>query len=195
MVESRLRQLVLRLELVDGISVAHPFVKSFDRVTLCLAEEEANDAVHGKFIDRPADEEVDQSKVVKTVYTSIFYIGLVINTAGGQKRVDISWPTAEFTKLVKTWDAYEEASMGIVVSYMRKAALPEEVYEGDEPDKTAASAKRKRDSKAQRVRIYTLKIRNNIMTLSAALTYFAGKRGRKETKINGEFRRRRGGEG
>ena len=35
MVESRLRQLVMKLEVVENLALAHPFVKSFDKKTLC----------------------------------------------------------------------------------------------------------------------------------------------------------------
>lgn len=35
------------------------------------------------------------------------------------RQLDISWPTAEFTKMVKSWDKYDEISMGIVVKYVK----------------------------------------------------------------------------
>lgn len=40
--------------------------------------------------------------------------------AVGPRKLDISWPTTEFTKLVKTWDKFDEATMGIVVRHIKK---------------------------------------------------------------------------
>ena len=41
LVESKIRQLVMRLEVLDSITIAHPFVKSIDSVHYCVDEEEA----------------------------------------------------------------------------------------------------------------------------------------------------------
>ena len=38
----------------------------------------------------------------------------------GPRRLDISWPTAEFTKVVKSWDNFEEDKMGIIVRHVKK---------------------------------------------------------------------------
>ena len=45
-----------------------------------------------------------------------------ISEAGstGPRRLDISYPTSEFTKLVKMWEKYEEASMGIIVKHIKR---------------------------------------------------------------------------
>lgn len=49
MVESRLRQLVMKLEVNNGIEIAHPFIKGYDSVVDCKTEEEKHDAAHGIF--------------------------------------------------------------------------------------------------------------------------------------------------
>lgn len=49
MVESKIRHLVLKLELVDGLSSAHPFVKGFERADVCSSEQEAVEAGRGIF--------------------------------------------------------------------------------------------------------------------------------------------------
>ena len=38
--------------------------------------------------------------------------------------MDISYPTNEFVKMVKTWDKYDNATMGVVVQNIRRCALP-----------------------------------------------------------------------
>ena len=38
----------------------------------------------------------------------------------GPRRLDISYPTTEFTKLVKMWEKFDEATMGIVVRHIKR---------------------------------------------------------------------------
>lgn len=44
---------------------------------------------------------------------------LIAGTTGTRK-LNISWPCAEFTKLVKAWDKYDEATMGITIKYIKR---------------------------------------------------------------------------
>jgi poly(A) polymerase len=39
----------------------------------------------------------------------------------GPRRLDISYPTTEFTKLVKMWDKYDNDKMGIVVRHIKRS--------------------------------------------------------------------------
>ena len=43
--------------------------------------------------------------------------------AVGPRRLDISYPTTEFTKLVKMWEKYDEATMGIIVRHIKRCPL------------------------------------------------------------------------
>lgn len=45
-----------------------------------------------------------------------------MNEAGavGPRKLDISYPTTEFTKQVKLWEKYEESTMGIVVRHIKR---------------------------------------------------------------------------
>ncbi|KAM3586085.1 polynucleotide adenylyltransferase [Umbelopsis sp. WA50703] len=157
MVESRLRQLVLKLELVDMLVLAHPYVKPLDRVHYCSTDQEALDAAYGVFNQATTfaltegNMEVNHMELLKEnnensdaqepqepprkVYTTTFFIGLFIEpkTAGttGTRKLNISWPCAEFTKLVKSWDKYDEATMGITIKYIKSSMLPADVVEGD----------------------------------------------------------------
>lgn len=106
MVESRLRQLVLKLELVDMLVLAHPYVKPLDRVHYCSTDQEALDAAYGVFnpattfaltegnmdvnhmdlirenADNP-DDQKDQPGPRK-VFTTTFFIGLFIEPKTGE---------------------------------------------------------------------------------------------------------------
>jgi len=56
----------------------------------------------------------------------------------GPRRLDISYPTTEFTKLVKMWEKFDEATMGIVVRHIKSSALPDYVFdEGERQPKLA----------------------------------------------------------
>jgi poly(A) polymerase Pap1 len=84
-VESRIRQLVMKLEYVDTLLLAHPFVKSFDRTNYCLNEEEQRAVSIGEV---PVEVEKRTEKDLKdgeggTVYTTTFYIGLQIERRPG----------------------------------------------------------------------------------------------------------------
>ena len=95
--ESKLRHLVMKLEILDTIKLAHPFNKGFDNVHFCETEEEAIRIANGeiKAIDGQAgvktvvtdlkaeqngdvEKKEDESKF--KVYTTTYYVGLEINT-------------------------------------------------------------------------------------------------------------------
>ena len=42
----------------------------------------------------------------------------------GPRKLDISYPTTEFTKLVKLWDKYNEADMSIAVRHIKSYGFP-----------------------------------------------------------------------
>lgn len=50
----------------------------------------------------------------------------------GPRRLDISYPTAEFTKMVKLWENFSSKDMGIVVRHIKRSDLPDHVYEKGE---------------------------------------------------------------
>ena len=95
MVESRIRHLISKLEGVDNLCLAHPFVKGFDKVHHCATEQEANDVSHGIYNLKPTSERsgTDSSKngnengsdvsAYRTIYTTTFYIGLLIEPRAG----------------------------------------------------------------------------------------------------------------
>jgi poly(A) polymerase len=144
-VESKLRQLVMKLEYVDSLVIAHPFIKGFDQQVYCLTDEEVRVVAEGEFspdLLKRKKEDCDE-KEGRVIYTTTFYIGLAVEPrqrrpqpycfprqltdarlplAGqqGTRKLDISYPTNEFVKMVKAWDKYDGATMGVVVLNIRR---------------------------------------------------------------------------
>jgi poly(A) polymerase len=131
-VESRLRHLVIKLEFVENLVSAHPFIKGFDKAVVCHTEQEAIDAGRGIFdndiptesSEHDLDENGNSDPYERTVFTTTFYIGLAIEPRAvgvtTPRKLDISWPTSEYTKLCKQWERYDEKSMGICVKYIKR---------------------------------------------------------------------------
>lgn len=86
LVESKLRLLVQKLEILNTIVISHPFVKSFDK-TFLVTEEEAIRVADGEIIPGLDPLPDDQIKMApepgKTiVHTTVLYIGLEIQLEG-----------------------------------------------------------------------------------------------------------------
>ncbi|KAH8834229.1 polymerase [Flagelloscypha sp. PMI_526] len=134
-VESRVRQLVMKLEFVDSLELAHPFVKGFDELYFCKTPDELNAVAKGEVPGSVQARTNSAEKDGDPVYTTTFYIGLAIEPkqpGGGPRRLDISYPTTEFQKTVKSWDKFEEKSMGLYVRHIRSTMLPDNVFEPGE---------------------------------------------------------------
>jgi poly(A) polymerase len=85
-------------------------------------------------------EDITDVEGASTVYSSTFYIGLQVEpkpglsflfstnihlirlTVGqvGTRRLDISYPTGEFVKMVKMWESFQSLNMGIVVRHIKR---------------------------------------------------------------------------
>ncbi|KAI9610044.1 hypothetical protein H4Q26_007038 [Puccinia striiformis f. sp. tritici PST-130] len=149
-VEARLRQLVMKVEEVDTVDLAHPFINGFERESYYLTSEEVRMIQVG---DVPPDvkgrtqADIEGKEGSGAVYTSSFFIGLLVQPkpAGhtGPRKLDISYPVGEFTRMVKQWEGYAEDSMGIIVRYIKGAAqLPDYVFDGEQrPSASVPSSK------------------------------------------------------
>lgn len=137
MVESRLRHFVLKLEVVENLGLAHPFTKAFEKTVHCKSDHEAMEAGRGIFYDDKAKDPNGKTEDLnegeepyKTVHTTTFYIGLHVprasageqGDAGKNRKLDITWPTSEFTKICKSWELYDQETMGICVKYLKRFA-------------------------------------------------------------------------
>ncbi|TFK72022.1 polymerase [Pluteus cervinus] len=139
-VESRIRQLVMKLEYVESLILAHPFIKGFDQTHYCLTEEEVHNAAQddiSEALSKRTKQDIEGKEGATTLYTTTFYIGLLIDKkpregATGPRQLDISYPTTEFTKLVKVWDKFNPDQMGIVIRHIKRASLPDYVFDKGE---------------------------------------------------------------
>lgn len=82
-VESKIRHLVKQLEYVDGLSLAHPFVDSFDNVSYCSAtsDDESQLVMTGNIpleIAKRTKEEYENKADTLKVYTCSWFIGLLL---------------------------------------------------------------------------------------------------------------------
>ena len=78
-VESQVRQLVVKLEYVEGITVAHPFTQGIEHTFHCKSEEDLDAVTRGHIspsIAKQTIEDIKGSSAGRTVYTTTFYIGL-----------------------------------------------------------------------------------------------------------------------
>ncbi|KAG0743203.1 hypothetical protein G6F58_003270 [Rhizopus delemar] len=135
LVEAKLRQLVLKLETVDMIELAHPYVKGFDKAHYCLNDQEVEDVMKGGLLNERSISveegglEVDhieslkangiikeeEKESIKKVYTTTFYIGLEIikpkpgteNEVGGGRKLNLIGPIQDFQKLQRLKGAWK----------------------------------------------------------------------------------------
>ncbi|KAG0307835.1 polynucleotide adenylyltransferase [Dissophora globulifera] len=153
-VESRIRHLVTKLERVDNLVLAHPYIKGFSKVIQYKTAAEKEDAAHGIVHNAGASADPvdtkDDSSESETMYTSVYYIGLCIpaRQAGstGHRKMDLFRPKDEFTEMLKSWDKFDAQSMGIVVQHIRSSELPSEVLDGVDLKKTKRSKSGKKSA-------------------------------------------------
>ena len=88
-VESKIRQLIMRLEFVDALKLAHPFIKGFDAVYYCLSEDETRAVARGEIPETVANrkqEDIAGKEGVTTMHTTSFFVGLSIKPKEGTCR-------------------------------------------------------------------------------------------------------------
>lgn len=91
-VESRIRQLVMKLEYVDSLTLAHPFIKGFEQLLYCLTDEEARLVAQGEISDavlKRKKEDIEGKEGGGVVYSTTFYIGLQIEPKQGNRQWSI----------------------------------------------------------------------------------------------------------
>ncbi|PKI83132.1 Pap1p [Malassezia vespertilionis] len=145
-VESRLRQLVMKLELIPSVLCVHPYVKGFNQESVCYTDEEVRQVATGNVPEAVAkrtklqalpsegealkkdeqQQQAEEDKGTRVIYTTTFYMAHEAST----RRLDISYPIIDFTQKVKQWDQFDEAAMGIVVRHIKGSDLPDYVFDG-----------------------------------------------------------------
>jgi poly(A) polymerase len=71
----------MKLEYVEALTLAHPFIKGFDQVAYCLNEEEVRAVAQGETspaIAARKKEDMTDKEGAGPVYSTTFYIGLLI---------------------------------------------------------------------------------------------------------------------
>ncbi|KAI8641611.1 Poly(A) polymerase central domain-containing protein [Parasitella parasitica] len=148
-VESRLRQLVSKLELVELLHIAHPYIRGIEKVHYCFPGKESWDAAHGNFsiadrtfaVDASLSEQdhiksisflsPEEKDSLRPIYTTTFYIGLkvepITDESPGPRKLNLVWPTSEFLKSAKIWDKYDQRTMGITIKNLKGSMLPDDL--------------------------------------------------------------------
>lgn len=156
MVESRLRLLIQKLEVTEGIDIAHPYVKPFENSYLCEDQNQAKEIAHaygnaqGEEVvkDVPIFSSENKEKYPDRIelHLTKLYIGLGIElNKSGEKKLDIQYPCSEYYNICKSWVSYDEKMNFIQIKNVKLYDLPNDVYiEGE--SKPVRTSKRKRSS-------------------------------------------------
>lgn len=106
-VESRIRQLVMKLEFVESLILAHPFIKGFDQISHCVSEGEVNLVAEGQISEAIAKRnkaDIENVATAKTVYSTSFFIGLLIQPKpSASASVDCSVGVDTYNYTVQSW--------------------------------------------------------------------------------------------
>ncbi|CAO3653534.1 unnamed protein product [Cunninghamella echinulata] len=153
LIESKLRQIVAKLEVMEIIILVHPYIKGIDKVHYVTKEEREN-AVRGIYpVERTFDLEegsmetnflekikesndMSEEKIseLEPLYTTTFYIGLSIQQKSntdkennGRRQLDLVSLNQEFNHLVKSTDIYDPDTMNLVIKPIKGKELPVEL--------------------------------------------------------------------
>lgn len=166
LVESKLRLLVQKLEVTNGIEVAHPYVKDFSDKYL-LGEN-----TPGSIVDSYGSSSGDalfkgltrfegsgkpstESNAPSVLHLTKLYIGLDINLntpgeLGKQtKKLDIQYPCSEFYSICKGWQGFTEGTHFIQIKNVKLYELPDDVFVEGEKRPTKLAKKRKATTKGE----------------------------------------------
>ena len=156
MVESKLRLLVQKLELVEGIELAHPYVKSFENGYYCDNAEEAHeimnlygtlkgdDRVKGVLHAENNDKNKENVENKVELHMTKLFIGLKLDLSKeGEKKLDIQYPCAEFFNICKGWQDFDSEKHFIQIKNVKLYDLLDDVYVDGET-RPIKIAKRKR---------------------------------------------------
>jgi poly(A) polymerase len=168
MVESKLRLLVLKIENVSGVVLAHPYVKPFTISYICKTEEQAGiiNQLYGTLegekyakdhleeikIDEDTDTQKLEEDVAKEgkflVHLMKLYIGLELDLKGKEKKMNIQVPCTEFDQICKSWVSYKPDIYSLSIRYVKLWDLPNDVYDENET-RPVKTKKRKTDKNCQ----------------------------------------------
>lgn len=161
-VESKLRLLVQKLEVLPGINLAHPFIEPYESSYIYNNEDEYKEIMNNygthktegvlkkftKITDANKDDEA--SKNSNQVHIATMFIGLDINTEES-KKIDIHIPCQEFFNLCRSLPDYEDPeTYSLIIKYVKVHDLPDEVYQEGETRPVKSSKKRKPEKSGEK---------------------------------------------
>lgn len=160
MIESKVRLLVQKLELVEGISIAHPYVKPIESSYLATSEDHVQQIIDGygtlggepavqtaTVLEQLSDEGKEQAN---EVHLTKLYIGLGI--ADGHKKLDIQYPCLEFFGICKGWATFDEKVHVVQIKNVKLHDLPNDVYEDGETRPVKNSKRKRTGSKSETIK-------------------------------------------
>ena len=72
----------MKLELVETLTIAHPFTKGFDQVAYCVSDDEIRLVAQGEttpVIAKREAEDIERIEGARTIYSTTFYVRWVRN--------------------------------------------------------------------------------------------------------------------
>lgn len=164
LVESKLRLLVQKLEVLSGIKLAHPYTKPFESTYAYDTEEQYKEIFDNygthktedvlKKYTQITDENRDGKflKYKEKVHITTMYIGLNI-AVDEKKKIDIHVPCQDFFNLCRSFQEYEDTeTFSLVIKYVKLYDLPDHVYETDDQRPVKPIKKRKNDKTVKKAK-------------------------------------------
>lgn len=150
-IESRMRLLVQKLEINEGIELAHPYVKDFTHLFICNSPTDVETLISG-YGTLKGEAISSQQKVMEAstlegeespneVHLTKLFIGLKITD--GHKKLDIQQACLDFFTMCKSWPTFLEGTHVVQVKNVKVYDLPNDVFEDGE-SRPVKSSKRKR---------------------------------------------------
>lgn len=97
----------MKLEFVESLILAHPFIKGFDQISHCVSEGEVNLVAEGQISEAIAKRnkaDIENVATAKTVYSTSFFIGLLIQPKpSASASVDCSVDVDTYNYTVQSW--------------------------------------------------------------------------------------------
>lgn len=163
MIESKIRVLIQKLEVTDGIGIAHPYVKDFKssfNVDELMIDNVINS--YGTLQGEPFINSLKASNIPasngeescsKNLHLTKLFIGLDITLSKGEnsgvRKLDIQYPCSEFYNLCKGWQHFSKDINFIQIKNVKLHDLPNDVYMDDEIRPVKGSKKRKKENKSE----------------------------------------------
>ena len=85
----------MKLEFVESLALAHPFIKGFEQVSYCMNDEEVRAVAQGEIsetIAKRKKEDIENKEGSSTVYSTTFYIGLAVEPKQRALEIVLSCP-------------------------------------------------------------------------------------------------------